>query len=86
MSTTVPAEVKLTSEPAGNTWKCHVCGFVWRHEFPPEECPQCASRGREFEEISAKKQLRYDGEPFDVLIINGSSHRANNTGYMLDLV
>eukprot|EP00825_Cyclidium_porcatum_P038987 TRINITY_DN462_c0_g2_i1.p2 TRINITY_DN462_c0_g2~~TRINITY_DN462_c0_g2_i1.p2 ORF type:complete len:278 (+),score=1.54 TRINITY_DN462_c0_g2_i1:585-1418(+) len=86
MSTTVPAEVKLTSEPPGNTWKCHVCGFVWRHEFPPEECPQCASRGREFEEISAKEKLRYDGGKFDVLLLNGSSHRANNTGYLLDLV
>jgi multimeric flavodoxin WrbA/rubredoxin len=86
MSITVPAEVKATSTQPGNIWKCHVCGFVSRSVTPPDECPQCASSHKEFEEISDKKKLRYDGEPFDVLLINGSSHRSNNTGYMLDLV
>ncbi len=85
MSITAPGEAKPTSVPPGNLWKCHVCGFISRGENPPDECPQCASTKREFEEISDKKKLRYDGEKFDVLIINGSSHRANNTGYMLDL-
>jgi len=86
MSITAPEELKLTSSPPGKTWKCHVCGFVHRGERPPEECPQCASTGREFEEITGKKKLRYDREPFDVLLINGSNHRANNTGYMVDLI
>ena len=67
-------------------WKCHVCGFIHKDDSPPGECPQCASTGREFEEIREKKKLRYDGEKFDVLLINGSNHRANNTGYMVDLV
>jgi multimeric flavodoxin WrbA len=85
MSITAPAEAKPTSAPTGNIWKCHVCGFISRGEKPPDECPQCASTRTEFEEISEKKKLRYAGEPFDVLLINGSSHRANNTGYMMDL-
>jgi multimeric flavodoxin WrbA/rubredoxin len=84
-SITVPGEVKLISVPPGNNWKCHVCGYVSHGEKPPDECPQCSSTAREFEEISAKAKLRYDGVPFDVLLINGSSHRSNNTGYMVDL-
>jgi multimeric flavodoxin WrbA/rubredoxin len=86
MSITAPGEVKTTSGPPDNTWKCHVCGFVSRGDNPPQECPQCASTFREFEEISLKKKLRYDGVKFDVLLINGSNHRANNTGYMVDLI
>jgi multimeric flavodoxin WrbA/rubredoxin len=86
MSITAPEEAKTTSVPPGNTWKCHVCGFIFHGENPPSECPQCASTEREFEEISSKEKLRYDHLKFDVLLINGSSHRANNTGYMIDLV
>ncbi|WP_428369509.1 NAD(P)H-dependent oxidoreductase [Methanoregula sp.] len=86
MSITAPEEPKLTSSLPGNVWKCHVCGFIHRGESPPEECPQCASTFREFEEITDKKKLRYDGKKFDVLLINGSNHRANNTGYMIDLI
>jgi multimeric flavodoxin WrbA/rubredoxin len=86
MSITAPGDVKTTSGPPDNTWKCHVCGFVSRGDNPPQECPQCASTFREFEEISLKKKLRYDGVKFDVLLINGSNHRANNTGYMVDLI
>jgi multimeric flavodoxin WrbA/rubredoxin len=85
MSIIVPGEVKLISVLPGNIWKCHVCGFVSHNEKPPDECPQCSSTAREFEEISAKTKLRYDGDPFDILLINGSSHRSNNTGYMVDL-
>jgi hypothetical protein len=48
--------------------------------------PQCSSTYREFEEISDKKKLRFDGKKFDILLINGSNHRANNTGYMVDLI
>lgn len=86
MSITVSGEVKQTSALPDKIWKCHVCGFVANTESPPKECPQCASSDREFEEISGKKKLRYDGKKFDILVINGSSHRANNTGYMTDLV
>ncbi len=52
---------------------------------PPAECPQCASSGREFIRHTEKKALRYDREAFDVLLINGSSHRGNNTSYLADL-
>ena len=53
--------------------------------IPPAECLQCAGTGREFIELTEKKVLHYDGEKFDVLLINGSNHRANNTGYLADL-
>ena len=69
----------------GKAWKCAVCGYIHYGENPPAECLQCAGTGREFIELSEKKVLRYDGEKFDVLLINGSSHRANNTGYLADL-
>jgi multimeric flavodoxin WrbA/rubredoxin len=85
MSFTAPEEAKPSSGPQSKAWKCNVCGFISRSENPPAECPQCAGTGREFTEITEKKKLRYDGKPFDVLLLNGSSHRANNTGYMADL-
>ncbi len=66
-------------------WKCAVCGYIHHGENPPAECLQCAGTGREFIELTEKKVLHYDGEKFDVLLINGSSHRANNTGYLADL-
>ena len=86
MSITASEDQKPTSSPPGNVWKCHVCGYTYRGDIPPEECPQCASTDREFEEIIDTKKLRYDGAKFDVLLINGSNHRANNTGYMVDLI
>jgi multimeric flavodoxin WrbA len=55
-------------------------------DVPPQECPQCAGSAREFGEVREQKRLRYDRQKFDVLLINGSNHRANNTGYMADLV
>jgi multimeric flavodoxin WrbA/rubredoxin len=86
MSFIAPEDQKPTSLLPGNVWKCQVCGYIYKGENPPEECPQCASTNREFEEIKDKKKLRFDGENFDVLLINGSNHRANNTGYMVDLI
>ncbi len=86
MSTTVSGEPSPTSLPAGKRWQCQVCGFVVTGDAPPAECPQCSSTGREYLELDGKKKLRYDRQPFDVLVINGSNHRANNTGYMMDLV
>jgi len=85
MSITASGEVNVTSPVPADAWKCSVCGYIARGETPPGECPQCAGTGREFVQLIEKKTLRYNGEPFDVLLINGSSHRANNTGYLADL-
>jgi len=86
MSITAHEERKPTSSPESDTWKCHVCGFVHRGDSPPEECPQCAGTNREYDKTREKTKLRFDGGKFDVLLINGSNHRANNTGYMVDLI
>ena len=85
MSFTAPGEAKPGSPMTGKIWKCAVCGYILPGETPPRECPQCASTSGEFIEVSEKKGLRYDRKPFDVLLINGSSHRANNTSYLADL-
>jgi len=85
MSITVPGEARPGSPMPGKAWKCAVCGYISHAESPPAECPQCAGTVREFVEFSEKKTLRYDGKQFDVLLINGSNHRANNTGYLADL-
>lgn len=85
MSITAPGEAKPDNPMPVNIWKCAVCGYIARQENPPAECLQCASTGREFIEVTDKKGLRYDKNPFDVLLINGSSHRANNTGYLAQL-
>lgn len=85
MSITAPGEAKADSLMPGKGWKCAVCGYIYRGESPPAECPQCAGTVREFVELTEKETFRYDGERFDVLLINGSSHRANNTGYLVDL-
>lgn len=66
-------------------WRCAVCGFVFEGEKPPKGCPVCHSPSAEFLPDTGRKQLTYDGGPFDVLLINGSTHRAGNTGYMADL-
>jgi multimeric flavodoxin WrbA len=66
-------------------WVCSVCGYVHLGDKPPSECPQCSSPGTEFLENSGKKSSDYNGEKFDVLLINGSSHKSHNTGLMVDL-
>jgi multimeric flavodoxin WrbA/rubredoxin len=86
MSTIASGEVKPNRTEPGKTWKCNVCGFIFKGDAPPAECPQCASTGREYSDLTGQRKLKYDGEKFDVLLINGSSHRSNNTGYMVDLV
>ena len=70
---------------SGKAWKCAVCGYIYKGESPPAECPHCASTVREFIEVTEKKGHRHDGKQFEVLLINGSNHRANNTGYLADL-
>jgi len=86
MSTIAPAEAKPDRIDTVKTWNCNVCGFIVKGDTPPVECPQCASSGREYSDLTGQQKLKYDGEKFDVLLINGSSHRSNNTGYMVDLV
>lgn len=71
--------------PQGTRWRCVVCDFIFEGVAPPKGCPRCSSRPGEFVLLEDRIKLTYDGEPFDVLLINGSTHRANNTGYMVDL-
>lgn len=66
-------------------WMCTVCGFVFSGEAPPRGCPRCGSPKEEFAPGRERTRLTYEGEPFDILLINGSTHRAHNTGYMLDI-
>jgi multimeric flavodoxin WrbA/rubredoxin len=82
----------MTSEEKteGNTnpqvsWRCTVCGFVFVGEKPPKGCPVCHSPSHEFIKETDRTRLAYDSKPFDVLLINGSAHRAGNTGYMADI-
>jgi multimeric flavodoxin WrbA/rubredoxin len=70
---------------AATAWRCTVCGFVFTGERPPKGCPVCHSPSPEFIRDRPRAPLSYDGKPFDVLLINGSTHRAGNTGYMADL-
>ena len=65
-------------------WKCSVCGYIHRGNEPPEECPQCSSSSKEYSELKDKQKLKFNGEKFDVLLINGSSHRGHNTSSLLD--
>jgi len=66
-------------------WKCSVCGYVHTGDIPPQECPQCSSSSKEFLPDSKKEKLMYDGKKFDVLLINGSSHRGHNTDLMVNI-
>ncbi len=80
------SEIKNSAVPNQVTgWRCVVCEFVFEGVAPPKGCPRCSSTSREFVPLKDRVKLTYDGEPFDVLLINGSTHRANNTGYMVDL-
>lgn len=86
MSTIASGEMKPGSTEQDRAWKCNVCGFIFKGASLPAECPQCSSNGREYSELTEREKFRYDGEKFDVLLINGSSHGSNNTGHMIDLV
>lgn len=66
-------------------WRCSVCSFLFRGRRPPKGCPRCGSPAGEFLPMSVHTRFRYEGEQFDVLLINGSTHRGGNTGYMLGL-
>lgn len=67
------------------TWKCTVCGFIFSGERPPRGCPNCHSPSGEFIPEGSQAPFLYDGEPFDVLLINGSTHRAGNTSVMTEV-
>ncbi|OPX66642.1 MAG: Iron-sulfur flavoprotein [Methanoregulaceae archaeon PtaB.Bin056] len=72
--------------PEGETtWRCTVCGFLFKGERPPRGCPRCGSPSAEFLPDEKRGWLTYEGDLFDVLLINGSTHRAHNTSYMVDL-
>jgi multimeric flavodoxin WrbA/rubredoxin len=66
-------------------WTCSVCGYIHNGATPPEECPQCSSSGKEFREYLEHQKLKYDKKKFDVLLINGSSHRGHNTAILADI-
>jgi multimeric flavodoxin WrbA/rubredoxin len=85
MFTTASVETKKISLQKSKAWKCSVCGYIHKGNEPPEECPQCSSSSKEYSELKDKQKLRYDGKKFDVLLINGSSHRGHNTGVLVDL-
>ena len=75
-----------SANPDGPTrWKCTVCGFVFTGEKPPKGCPNCHSPSGEFIHERELVPLTYDGIPFDVLIINGSTHRNGNTSVMAEI-
>lgn len=63
-------------------WKCSVCGYIHNGPTQPKDCPQCSSSGKEFREYDGEQKLKYNGKKFDVLLINGSSHRGHNTDVM----
>ncbi|MCE8424608.1 MAG: NAD(P)H-dependent oxidoreductase [Candidatus Methanoperedens sp.] len=85
MFTIASVEKKRISLQKSKVWKCSVCGYVHKGNEPPEECPQCSSSSKEYSELKDKQKLGYDGEKFDVLLINGSSHRGHNTGVLVGL-
>lgn len=86
MSSTASGEAQKNSNETVDTWVCNVCGFISKGETPPDECPQCAGTSREYSHLTGQEKLTYNREQFDVLLINGSTHRSNNTGFMIDLV
>ena len=85
MFTIASAEMKRSNLQKSKEWKCSVCGYIYKGNEPPEECPQCSSSSKEYSELKDKQKLGYDGEKFDVLLINGSSHRGHNTGVLVGL-
>lgn len=68
-----------------SVWRCTVCGFLHKGDKPPAECPQCGSPAGEFARKKERGKLAFDGSKFDVLLINGSSHRSHNTSVLADL-
>ena len=80
-----PDKIPDDIAPGDRGWKCTVCGFIFHGGSPPKGCPRCHSPSREFVPFTEYRQLSYQGEPVDVLLVNGSTHRAGNTAFMLDI-
>jgi multimeric flavodoxin WrbA/rubredoxin len=81
----ISSDEETKTQSLATTWKCTVCGFVFRGEQPPRGCPNCHSPSGEFIQEKEHVPFIYDGKSFDVLLINGSTHRAGNTSVMTDL-
>jgi multimeric flavodoxin WrbA len=54
-------------------------------DAPPHNCPSCGSAQAEFFEKGKHPKDRLEGKP-ELLIINGSKHRAHNTAYFASIV
>ena len=45
-------EVYVEEEIEGErVWRCTVCGYIYRGEYPPASCPKCKAGYEEFEEV-----------------------------------
>ncbi len=65
-------------------WKCGVCGYEMKGDAPPENCPSCGSAKEEFYLKGSRPKDDLTGKP-ELLIINGSGHRAHNTAYFASI-
>ena len=66
-------------------WKCNVCGYEIDTTEAPDPCPSCGSSSGEFyvKGHHPKDKLEVGA---DLLVINGSKHRAHNSAYFASLV
>ena len=64
-------------------WVCRVCGYRHSGSRAPKECPQCSSPAKEFVR-GGRKPLKFDGKPFDMLLVNGSTHASHNTDILVE--
>lgn len=67
------------------TWICRTCGYEYTGAAPPKECPQCSASSREFAEKKPRERLGYDGQKFDVLLVNASNHSAHGSRIVAEL-
>jgi len=85
----MPNETSEDNNPVINNkpkiWRCVVCGFMISRETIPKGCPRCGSPSGEFVLFDSVRQPIYKGKPFEVLMINGSTHRSHNTGFLMDI-
>lgn len=65
-------------------WRCNVCGFEVESEDAPDTCPSCGSGHGEFYVKGHHPKAKLEGAA-DLLIINGSKHRAHNSAYFASL-
>jgi multimeric flavodoxin WrbA len=65
-------------------WKCNVCGYEIETTGAPDPCPSCGSSGEEFYVKGQHPKDKLEGQA-DLLILNGSKHRAHNSAYFASL-